>query len=44
MSKLIGYQFRILWTQGKVNHIADAFTRSPVFNPEPEEEQDILAC
>ena len=44
MSKLIGYQFRLLWTQGKVNRIADALSRNPVFNPEPEEEQDILAC
>ena len=44
MSKLIGYLFRILWTQGKVNHIADALSRGPVFDPEPQEEQNILAC
>ena len=44
MAKLIGYQFKLLWTQGKINHIADALSRSPVFDPEPEEEQDILAC
>ena len=24
MTKLIGYQFKLLWTQEKVNHIADA--------------------
>ena len=44
MAKLIGYQFKLLWTQGKINHIADALSRSPVFDPEPEEERDILAC
>ena len=27
-----------------VINIADALSRSPVFDPEPEEEQDILAC
>ena len=36
MSKLIGYQFKVLWTPGKTHHIA------PVF--QPEENQDILAC
>ena len=44
MAKLTGYQFKLLWTQEKVNHIADALSRSPVFDPEPEEEQGILAC
>ena len=43
IAKLIGYQFKLLWTQGKVNHMADALSRSPVFDPEPEEEQGILA-
>ena len=42
MSKLIGYQFKILWTPGKTHHIADALSRAPVF--QPEENQDILAC
>ena len=42
MSKLIGYQFKVLWTPGKTHHIADAFSRAPVFKP--EENQDILAC
>ena len=44
MAKLIRYQFKLLWTQEKVKHIADVLSRSPVFNPEPKEEQDILAC
>ena len=42
MSKLIGYQFKVLWTLGKTHHIADALSRAPVF--QPEENQDILAC
>ena len=41
MSKLIGYQFKVLWTLGKTHHIADALSRAPVFKP--EENQDILA-
>ena len=44
MAKLIGYQLKLLWTQEKVKHIADVLSRSPAFNPEPKEEQDILAC
>ena len=44
VSKMIGYQFRLLWTPGKVNHIADALSRCPVFKPEPEDDQDVLAC
>ena len=42
MSKLIGYQFKVLWTQGKTHHIADALSRAPVF--QSEENQNILAC
>ena len=42
MSKLIGYQFKFLWTPGKTHHIVDALSRAPVF--QPEENQDILAC
>ena len=42
MSKLIGYQFKVLWTPGKTHHIADALSRAPVF--QPEENKDILAC
>ena len=42
MSKLIGYQCKVLWTPGKTHHIADALSRAPVF--QPEKNQDILAC
>ena len=42
MNKLIGYQFKVLWTQGKTHHIADALSRAPVFKP--EENQDKLKC
>ena len=42
MSKLIGYQFKVLWTPGKTHHIADALSRFPVFKP--EEDQDVLVC
>ena len=42
MSKLISYQFKVLWTPGKTHHIADALSRAPVFKP--EENQDILTC
>ena len=33
MSKLIGYQCKVLWTPGKTHHIADALSRAPVFPP-----------
>ena len=42
VSKLIGYQFKLLWTPGKTQLIADAPSRAPVFPP--EEEMDILVC
>ena len=42
MSKLIGYQFRLLWTPGKTHHIADALSRYPVFPP--DDEDDVLVC
>ena len=42
MSKLIGYQFRVLWTPGKTHHIADALSRCPVF--QPEDQDDVLVC
>ena len=42
MNKLIGYQFKVLWTPGKTHHIADALSRAPVFKP--EENQDKLKC
>ena len=43
-AKLIGYQFRLLWCKGKTNHVADALSRYPVFQPEPEDCKDVLAC
>ena len=42
MAKLVGYDFRLLWTPGKTQIIADALSMSPVFPA--EEEQDILVC
>merc|ERR1711997_250878 len=42
-SKLIGYQFRLLYCRGKDNHIADALSRYPIFDPEEEDTKDILA-
>ena len=42
MRKLIGYQFKVLWTPRKTHHIANTLSRAPVF--QPEENQDILAC
>ena len=31
MSKLLGYRFKVSWTPGKTQCIADALSRSPVF-------------
>ena len=42
MSKLLGYRFKVSWTPGKTQCIADALSRSPVF--EAEEPQEILVC
>ena len=42
VAKLVGYDFRLLWTPGKTQIIADALSRSPVFPA--EEEPDILVC
>ena len=42
MAKLVGYDFRLLWTPGKTHIIADALSRSPVFPA--DEELDILVC
>ena len=42
MSKLLGYRFKVLWTPGKTQCIADALSRSPVFKA--DEEPDILVC
>ena len=40
LSKLIGYTFTLKWVPGKLNHIADALSRSPVFKP--EDNTDVL--
>ena len=42
--KFFGYQFCLLWCKGKTNHVADALSRYPVFQPEPEDCKDVLAC
>ena len=42
MAKLLGYRFKVLWTPGKTQSIADALSRFPVFKP--EEKPDILVC
>ena len=42
MSKLLGYSFKVSWTPGKTQYIADALSRYPVF--EAEESRDILVC
>ena len=42
MAKLLGYTFKVLWTPGKTQCIADALSRFPVFRS--EEEPDILVC
>ena len=34
----------MLYCEGKNNHIADALSRYPVFDPEEEDTKDILAC
>ena len=43
-SKLIGYQFKLLYCRGKDNHIADALSRYPIFDPEEDDTKDVLAC
>ena len=42
MSKLVEYRFKVSWTPGKTQCIADALSRSPVF--EVEGTQDIVVC
>ena len=42
LSKLLGFQFTVEYVPGKLNEIADALSRSQVFQPEKEEKDDVL--
>ena len=42
LAKTLGYDFRVLWTAGKYNWIADALSRSPVFAAEQDDPE--LVC
>ena len=42
LAKLIGYDLTLYWTPGKLQTVADALSRSPVWGP--EDQRDILAC
>ena len=37
-AKLAGYQFNVIWNEGKMHKVADALSRSPVDDPEEEDE------
>ena len=41
-TKLLGYNFRVQWIPGKKQVIADALSRYPVFQPEVEDQTDVL--
>jgi hypothetical protein len=41
LEKISGYNFTVKWASGKSHCIADAFSRSPIINPE---ESDALIC
>ena len=41
-SKLIGYQFEVCYLPGKINFVADCLSRSPVFQPEVDDQKDVL--
>jgi len=42
LSKLLGFQFTVEYVPGKLNEIADALSRSPVFQPEIQDQEDVL--
>ena len=37
LSKTLGYEFRVLYMEGKLNLVADALSRSPVFAAEKDD-------
>ena len=41
-TKLLGYNFKVQWIPGKKQVIADALSRYPVFQPEAEDQADVL--
>ena len=42
LSKLLGYQFVVEYLPGKLNDIADALSRAPIFQPDQAELCDVL--
>ena len=42
LSKLLGYTYTVEYVPGKLNMIADALSRAPVFQPDEEDRQDVL--
>ena len=42
LSKLLGYTYIVEYVPGKLNLIADALSRAPVFQPDEEDHQDVL--
>ena len=42
MANLLGYSFKVEWIAGKKHEIADALSRAPVFEPDAEDNVDVL--
>ena len=42
LAKTLGYEFWVIWLDGKLNWIADALSRSPVFAAEEDDPE--LVC
>ena len=42
LSKLLGFQYKVEFLPGKLNLIADALSRAPVFQPDSHDEEDVL--